>query len=80
MWILACRLTPTPKSKCPCILSDRIRHSVVVLLQLMDPVAVISRYYDFKRSAEKKEHKTMEAAGKVRKLFYLLFLLLRIIV
>lgn len=28
------------------------------------------RYYDCKRSAEKKEHKTMEAADKVRKLFY----------
>lgn len=26
------------------------------------------RYYDNKRSAEKKEHKTIEAADKVRKL------------
>ena len=28
------------------------------------------RYYDCKRSAEKKEQKTMEAVGKVRKQFY----------
>lgn len=35
--------------------------SVIVLL--------FGRYYDFKRSAEKKEQKTIEAADKVRKLF-----------
>ena len=28
------------------------------------------RYYDCKRSAEKKEHKTIEAADKVRKLLH----------
>lgn len=28
------------------------------------------RYYDCKRSAEKKEQKTIEAAGKVRNQFY----------
>lgn len=28
------------------------------------------RYYDCKRSAEKKEQKTIEAAGKVRRQFY----------
>lgn len=30
---------------------------------------LLCRYYDCKRSAEKKEQKTIEAAGKVRKQF-----------
>lgn len=42
---------------------------MLLFSQLMDFAIVFFRYYDFKRTAEKKEHKTIEAAGKVRKLF-----------
>ena len=64
---------PMPKSRFTCNpFRHRIEHYVntVLFSPLMDLVIVLFfRYYDFKRSAEKKEHKTMEAAGKVRELF-----------
>ena len=40
----------------------------VLFLQLIDlMVLILLRYYDYKRTAEKKEQKTIEAADKVRK-------------
>lgn len=33
-------------------------------------IMLLFRYYDCKRSAEKKEQKTIEAADKVRKQFF----------
>lgn len=46
----------------------------------MDLVIVLFffRFYDFKRSAEKKEHKTIEAADKVKKCKHLSMCKLRI--
>lgn len=67
---MACRLTPMPKSRFACnpldtelrIMQENCFYSSVIVL-------LFGRYYDFKRSAEKKEQKTIEAADKVRKLF-----------
>lgn len=50
----------------------RIEHYVGKVLSVVFTAVSLYffRYYDYKRSAEKKEHKTIEAADKVRKLFY----------
>lgn len=50
----------------------RVEHYVgeVNVVFTAAPFRSFFRYYDYKRSAEKKEHKTIEAADKVRKLLY----------
>ena len=70
---MAYPLMPMPKSRFSCKsldveLSIMWEELQVLFLQLIDlMVLILLRYYDYKRTAEKKEQKTIEAADKVRK-------------
>lgn len=58
MLTLACLLTPTPKSR---FAFGRVDAEEAT----RSPDLYVSRYYDNKRSAKRKEFKTIEAADKV---------------
>lgn len=58
MLTLACLLTPTPKSRFTFGRVDAEEAS-------QSPDLYVSRYFDNKRSAKRKEFKTIEAADKV---------------